>query len=1120
MLSFILAPSGYGKTHNVICEINKILDSSSGKKIFVIVPEQESVKMEAELLVACGNRINADVEVINFSRLANRVFREAGGMTYKYIDNAGKDLMAAVILEKLKSSCPTFSKVADDTKYVRIMRAEMDALRSRGFHANDIEKVREKLIEQDRGGNALSEKLNDFSTVFSVYEKTLKDNAVDTSDDIVRLSETLEEFDFFEDSYVFVDGFYDYTAPQYDVLEKIMKSCLEMTVTLSLQRPDTEEVFRKTTLAFDTLRQRAEKNGIEYKCIELKESVRTKNGALKALANAIMTGSEIKHHDSEGVTVTSVRTPYDECVYVAREIVKLVKRGTAFSEIAICAANIASYAGTLENVLETYGISHLTCSEKSVVQMSIISTVLSALDVINSSFYSKSMSVYLKSNYLGLTEEEGYALENYVSLWGLNKKHWFSEEEWTLHPRGYVEKITESDKKELELVNRARAKVFPSLKLLSEGFRDRSSVREKAETMVKYFDSLELSDKVEKYNGELAEAFGEPEYNDEIGAWNALLTALDMLVEGAGEVNVGRDRFIKYLDLILSEMSFGKIPSSLDEVELGDVEFVRNKNIKHLFFLGFNEGVFPSVGETGSIFTETERHWLIDNGIRIDDTAEDKLKDKTFQFLLAVLRPSETLNFVYHTASSESPKAHSMPSYFYTVIEETLGTAITVADTEKPVSAHELMEYLVAEDRDLSAMFTDEKAASFYKEAATIKEFVTRTQKPFRLDSDIEIVPRDFSLSQSRLERYEKCHFSYFMEYMLNTRVRKKAEFSFSEIGSYVHKILEDVLKNLTANGGDITSVSDDDIEKTARRSAEEYLKTVAPDIMDGSPKYKYLVDNICSFVLLIAENIREEFSVSLFKPRYFEQRIEKGGVVEPYVIKLRDGGTLSFRGIVDRVDTYTSSDGTEYIRVVDYKTKTGGKSFSLEDVLNGMNLQMLIYLFAFTNTKSDTPRAEAGIMYMPASRGEFTPTDIDRDDTVLKAQIDKDLKRSGMYLDDRSIIDAMEIGEDKRFVGLKYDKKEDVYKPNSASTLATLEQFGIIRRYIDKLFDEVINEMKSGNIEAIPIEEENLEGSSCSYCPYKPVCRFDGVPRERIKCEYPFVKMREELGELDENKE
>ncbi len=1115
MLSFILAPSGYGKTHTVISEIKELIDRNEEKKIYVIVPEQESVKMEFELLEVCKNKINTCVEVINFSRLANRVFREAGGMTYKYIDKAGKDIMTAVILERMKSACPAFANVSGDTKYVQLMRTEMDTLRSRGIHSADIVKVKNKLSEKDSGGAALYQKLDDFAAIFSAYEKALKDNITDTTDDIVRLAETLGDFDFFENTYVFVDGFYDFTVPQYDVMEKIMKSCNKMTVTLSMARPDPEEIFRKTSYAFDILRQRAEKNSIEYTCTELKKNYRTVNEGIKALSQAITTGEEICFGNSDGVTVTRTGSPYEECVFVAREIVKLVKNGVRFSEIAVCAANIASYASNLENVFDSYGISHLNCTERSIVQMPVISLVLSALDVINSSFYSQHMKSYLKSNYLGLTEDEAYLLENYITLWNIGKKSWYSEEEWTMHPRGYVEKLTSTDRAELEIVNRARHKVFPPLKKLEEGFSDRSSVLKKAQSLVGFFDDLSLSKQVGKYNAELAQSFGEADFDDEISAWNSLLDSLDIMVEGAGELSIGKDRFIKYLRLVLSDYSFGKIPSSLDEVEMGDVEFVRNKNIKHLFFIGFNEGVFPSASESKSVFTESEKKWLYENDIKLDDSAEDKLKDQAFHFLLAVLRPSQSLHFVFHTSSSESAKAVSLPSYFYSYLKETLGTEIEENTDVIPVVPHELREYLVACDADMSDCFTGEDE-QFYKEAMLLKDFAARTQKPFRIELDTDIIPFEYNLTQSRLERYEKCRFSYFVEYMMNARTRKKAEFSRAEIGSYVHKILETVLKSLTESGQSITEAPRDMIEELTVKCAAEYIEAVASNINENSPKYKYLMDNICSFVLLIIENIREEFSSSLFKPRYFEENIRDSDVVKPYEVKLNDGGKLFFYGVVDRVDSYIDDTGTEYIRVVDYKTKTGGKSFSLEDVINGMNLQMLIYLYAFTNTPSQNPRAEAGIMYMPASKEEFKPTDKELGDCVLRAQIDKKLMRSGMYLDDRRIIDAMEIGEEKRFVGLKYDKKLDEYASSASSTLATVEEFGIIQRYIDMLFRNVMDDMKAGRIEADPIEENNSGGSACSYCLYHPICRFEGEPRQKIKCDKPLLKMREDLGETE----
>lgn len=1110
MLSFILGPSGFGKTQSVITEINKVLDMGTGKKIFVIVPEQESVKMEAELLEVCGNRINADVEVINFSRLANRVFRESGGMTYKYIDNSGKDLMTAVILEKLKNTCKTFSKVSEDTKYVQMMRKEMDVLRSRGVHASDIVTAADKLVQLDKGGDSLHSKLVDFAVIFSSYEKSLKENLTDTTDDIARLAETLEDFDFFEDTYVFVDGFYDYTAPQYSVLERIMKSAIDMTITFSLALPDNEEVFRKTSYAYTKLRECAEKNGIEYKTTELSENKRSESEALRTLSRVLMTGEELHSEDSDGLTLTAVKTPYDECVFVAREIVRLVRDGAAFSDIAVCAANIESYSATLTNVFESYGISHLNCTEKSVMQAPVVSFVLSALDVVNSSFYWKNVKSYLKSPYTGLNEEETYLLENYITVWALGKKSWYSEEDWSFHPRGYVENFTRHDTSELEIVNRARRKIFPHLEKLAEGVGEFTSVKAKARALVTFFDDLKLSEEVEKFNTVLGDDFGIGDYDEEISAWNNLVDALDIFVSGAGDMSLSRDRFIKYLRLILSDMSFGKIPSSLDEVEIGNVEFVRSKNIKHLFFIGFNEGVFPSVGDVKSVFTESERLWLYENDIKVDDSAEDKLKDQMFHFLLSVLRPVKSLHIVWHTAS-DNKKSKALPSYFVSIATDTVDVSPTVPDMSEPLSPHELRDCLMTYDVDATELFSSDEGRAFLRETETLKAFARALQKPFHIDTDREIIPREYKLSQSRLERYEKCRFSYFVEHMLNVRDRKKAEFSKAEIGSYVHKILEIVLKKLSEKG-DITLVTEEEIRRETEICSAEYIEKVAPNINESSPKYKYLVANISHFVVFIVNNIKEEFAASLFRPKFFEENISESEVVNPYEIALPDGAKLSFGGVIDRVDSYTDEKGVEYIRVVDYKTKTGGKSFSLEDVLNGINLQMLIYLYAFTSTPADKERREAGIMYMPAMSEEFSPTDIEMSDDELRAIMNKSLKRSGMYIDDRQVIDAMESGSEKRFVNLKYDKETDTYVSNSYSTLATLEEFGLIRRYIDNLFAETVQSIKCGNIEANPIEEKNSEGSACAYCPYHPICRYEGEPRERITSDFPLKTMKEVL--------
>lgn len=1100
MLSLIIAPSGFGKTKRVISEIKDILNSEQDRKIYVIVPEQESVKMEGELLSECGNRINKSVEVLNFSRLANRVFREAGGMTYKYIDNCGKDLVVAVALEKLKKSIPFFAEMSDDIKYIEMLRSEMDLLRQKGIHPKDFEQARMTLMAQDRGGESLSSKLSDFSLIFAAYEKALKEGTTDSTDDIVRLAETLDDYDFFDNSYVFLDGFYDYTVPQYDIIERIIKSARKTTVTFSLSTSDPDQVFRKTRLAYNKIRELAEKNAVEYEKIELTDNIRVSNPAIRYLAYGIMQGTLDKiDGEVDGVDVTGVATPYDECVYVAREIVKLVKNGASFSDIAVVSASISEYGSMLENVLEAYGVSFLSCTETSVVTEPVVSLVLTALDTVNSGFFHKNIKTYLKSPYIGLSDKEAYLLENYVDLWAIKFKAWQSEEDWILHPRGYVETFSDSDKEELDVVNTARKKVYAPLKRLSEGLSE-PLVENKVRAIMGFLHDLGVYENI-----------GEDE--NERSAWNMLLRSFDDIVNGAGDMKISRSKFIGYLRLVLSELSFGKIPSSLDEVELGNVGFVRNKNIKHLYFIGFNDGVFPNVNERKSVFTETEKKWLSDLNISIEDSAEDRMHDEVFLFLLAILTPSEGLHFVYHTSSSESVGAKAIPSYFYSYVRDLLGCEIKSFNADKalPVTKKELEGFLLKNEEDEVLELIEKEYPDFYNELCELRRFVDCKDKLFKIENADDFIKNNYSMTQSRLDKFVTCRFSYFLDYMLKARTRKPARFSHAEIGSYVHKILEIVLKEITLNGSGIKNATDDEIRAVAEKTAEEHILSIAPDIAADSPKYKYLIDNIASFAIYVVENIKEEFKASLFEPKYFEENLGDSENVNPYKVTLSDGGTLTFYGVIDRVDTYVDENGVEYIRVVDYKTKSGGKTFSLEDVINGMNIQMLIYLFAMTSTPSVHERRAAGIMYMPAGKSDLKATDEEIDDNSVKKIIDEDLKRSGMYLDDRRILDAIESGEEKRFVDLKYDKKTESYKGSASLTLVQLESFGIIERYINSLFESVITTLKKGDIAPQSLDEGNNK-TSCDWCSYKSICRYDGEVKKRIKEKHPLQYMEDTL--------
>ena len=74
----------------------------------------------------------------------------------------------------------------------------------------------------------------------------------------------------------------------------------------------------------------------------------------------------------------------------------------------------------------------------------------------------------------------------------------------------------------------------------------------------------------------------------------------------------------------------------------------------------------------------------------------------------------------------------------------------------------------------------------------------------------------------------------------------------------------------------------------------------------------------------------------------------------------------ILLRGSIDRVDLYHGTDG-DYLRVIDYKS--GTKEFKFEEVSYGLNMQMLIYLYAACGDEGHrfgTPQP-ACVLYLPS---------------------------------------------------------------------------------------------------------------------------------------------------------
>lgn len=237
-----------------------------------------------------------------------------------------------------------------------------------------------------------------------------------------------------------------------------------------------------------------------------------------------------------------------------------------------------------------------------------------------------------------------------------------------------------------------------------------------------------------------------------------------------------------------------------------------------------------------------------------------------------------------------------------------------------------------------------------------------------------------------------------------------------------------------------------------------------------------YRFNKIRENVHLLVLHIIEELKNSGFEPVDCELKID--GDIPGYEVVLPTGQKILLRGSVDRVDILKKGE-ENYIRIIDYKT--GSKEFKLSDILYGLNLQMLIYLYAITLGGEErygkvTP---AGILYMPA-----TVKPISADNTIsdeqINEQVSKGLKMNGMLLNSLDVIDNSDAAY------ISFNTKNGTL--TVGGSLVSLEELGMIFKKLDMTVAKMGTTLYSGNVEASPLKGGK---DSCEYCPYDSICAY-----------------------------
>ena len=135
-----------------------------------------------------------------------------------------------------------------------------------------------------------------------------------------------------------------------------------------------------------------------------------------------------------------------------------------------------------------------------------------------------------------------------------------------------------------------------------------------------------------------------------------------------------------------------------------------------------------------------------------------------------------------------------------------------------------------------------------------------------------------------------------------------------------------------------------------------------------------------------------------------------------------------------------------------------------------------------------------AGVEYLPA-RDAILTMDRGASEAQIADAMEKELKRSGMFLYNAEVLEAMEHGctQEPHFLPLSVKKDGTI-----ADGVATAAQLGKLSRYVDRLLKNIAAEMGRGNIDADPNYQSESK-NACTYCAFASACHFEeGRGRDR----------------------
>lgn len=1113
MLKIFYGNTGTGKSWAMMEQIRQ--KAAEGRQICVIVPDQFTFEYERMLYDHLGCRLynRGNTEVWSFSRLTRDIFGKMRAPEGAPADSTAKTAVLYTVIKDAaaKNQLVYYGKQAKKPSFTATASTMLSELIHSGV-------TPEKLAEIiTHNSESATDKLSDILTIYTDYTGRLAASGLrDSLFDMQLAASGAEKINYFGGKYLFIDEFKSFTGDQYEMIRAMLSGCEELTVCMTSDgRISGGSPFASAEETCGSLMRIARDTGAECSRIFFSENRRYHAPCLFKLTNALtMIPAPVCDDSAEEITIVKAPDLYAECSYICAKIRELVSDGKyRYSDIAVLSRAMNDDISVLSAHFKRYDIPYYSDKKPSVSHKPLMLMVTSALELAAAKSISTEVLLrYAKTGLTGITDDEIYTLENFCYKWDIDGDMWndvFPKDKD--EPQDEAEGICESIKNRLlapiyELREKCTGKSGADICAAVRSLIVSTNAEER---LINGFDENSGATAVSAEDAELMR-----ENRRICEELDGILSSLENAFrppEGKASEKISLSDFREIFMLAASGITLSAPPTALDGVAAQQSDLARLSNPKIVFVMHANDGTFPFVPSESTTFSEAERELFKKAGSDLSGSMKKRLTDERFNAFKAVCAPSEQLYISYSAADSSGKTLY--PSEYIGKIKKSFPKCREIdagkigllfyCRTEQAAYTAAVENYNAADSSFVTVRKKLEENPLYRSRFAYLDSIDGKISAEHKI-SDGRIMERlyggkSLNISASRFDDYCVCPFKYYCITGLKIRPLLKNGLTAMNWGNAVHACMKEIME--TYSKGDFIELTRSQLSRAVTKATKKYIRDEMSGGFGKSASFPVYLRIMKENTLRALVRLKDELKGSEFTPDAFELAIGKtprskdGKHADPITITCGDGHSVNFFGTADRVDLY--DNGTEkYIRIIDYKT--GAKSFSLDQIENGINLQMFLYLFSLTDPENGLYQGckPAGALYFPV-RFPLLEGSRSADPGEIEANVNESLRMVGEILDSGELVDAMEkigSGESGKYIPAAKDEDGSF---TADSSLLSEEGFEYIKSTSEMLMKDMCESVYGGNVPASPLKAESMT-SNCDRCDYRGIC-----------VNYPDIKTR-----------